>query len=151
MEFEHLVQVNDLDRHDITDLSRGQLWQGLLARAHEPDQFIVGLDHFELLEVREDYLMRRLYLPGLTVEDEVWLSHQEQVQYRIRPSADTPGGSLTMRIEEPQPGALFVRFCYATEHHLQADDSIPYDEFVRQAYIAADVDTIRLIRERFAG
>jgi hypothetical protein len=151
MEFEHLVQVNDLNRPDIASLSRGQLWQGLLARAHEPDQFVVGLEQFELLEVREDYLMRRLHLPGLTIEDEVWLSHQDQVHYRIRPSADTPGGTLTMRIEEPSPGALFVRFSYYTEHHVESDDGIPYDEFVRQAYIAADVDTIRLIRERFSS
>jgi hypothetical protein len=61
---------------------------------------------------------------------------------------EIPASDLHMTIEEPQPGALFVRFDY--DDH--AGDSVSteeafYNEFRRSAYLEADIDTIRVIRQ----
>ena len=54
---------------------------------------------------------------------------------------------MTMRIEEPQPDAFFVRFDYE-EGSPEAGGSMEelYNEFRRSAYYEADLNTIRTIR-----
>jgi hypothetical protein len=58
---------------------------------------------------------------------------------------------MRMRIEEPEPEALFVRFEYDID---QAGDpggeEAFYNEFRRSAYQEADIDTIAVIREMAA-
>lgn len=39
LEFEHIIQVNDLTEDDLPVLTRTQLWEGLLLRARRPDTF----------------------------------------------------------------------------------------------------------------
>lgn len=146
MQFEHIVQVNDLAKSELPVLSRSQLWNGLVCRAREPDKFLVGLDHYQLLKEENNYLQRCLELPGLTVNDEVWLTPESRIEYRITPTDQVPGGSLIMEIEEPEPHALFVRFRYCSKHLDEMDEALPYDLFVQQAYVATDIDTIRIIR-----
>ena len=151
MQFEHLVQVNDRTLVDLPVLDRLQLWEGLVCRAREPQYFVVGLERFEILVDDGDRLHRRLYLPGLVVEDEVVLKAPDSAHYSIKPSAEVAGGSLDMTIEEPEPGSLFVRFAYCTRYLQPLGDELPYDAFVKQAYIAMDVETIATIRDRFGA
>ncbi len=151
MQFEHLVQVNDRTLVDLPVLDRLQLWEGLVCRAREPQYFVVGLERFEILVDDGDRLHRSLYLPGLVVEDEVVLKAPDSAHYSIKPSAEVAGGSLDMTIEEPEPGSLFVRFAYCTRYLQPLGDELPYDAFVKQAYIAMDVETIATIRDRFGA
>ena len=53
-----------------------------------------------------------------------------------------------MTIEEPSPGALFVRFEY-DDHagDIESTEEAFYNEFRRSAYLEADIDTIRMIRQ----
>lgn len=146
MQYEHIVQVNDLAKSDLPQLTRTQLWNGLVCRAREPDKFLVGLEHYRILEDQGDYLKRCLELPGLTVNDEVWLTLESRIEFKITPTENTPGGSLVMQIEEPEPQALFVRFSYCSLHLQDMDESLPYDLFVQQAYVAMDIETIQIIR-----
>ncbi|MCH8498640.1 MAG: DUF1857 family protein [Marinobacter sp.] len=148
MEFEHIVQVNDPDNPAIARMSRQQLWQGLVLRATSPDLFVIGLEDFSLEWLGERRLKRSLALPGVRVEDEVTLHDHDVVHYEITPTPSIAGGSLTMKIEEPEPGALFVRFTYCARYLERIGDGLPYDLFVQQAYIAADIDTIRIIRNQ---
>jgi hypothetical protein len=71
----------------------------------------------------------------------------KQVRYEIEAAEHTPSATLVMTIEEPAPGQLFVRFEYET---LQGCATVPVDEFysslAKQAYVEADIDTIRTIR-----
>ncbi|MBK9243241.1 MAG: DUF1857 family protein [Burkholderiales bacterium] len=43
MRFEHLVQINDPLQPLLTEVSREQLWRGLLRRAEQPTEFVLGL------------------------------------------------------------------------------------------------------------
>jgi len=59
-----------------------------------------------------------------------------------------PTSDLTMTIEEPPPGALFVRFEYNDHNPAQeTEEESFYNDFRREAYKEADIDTIRMIRQ----
>ena len=61
---------------------------------------------------------------------------------------DIPASDLRMSIEEPQPGALFVRFEYDDhQDETESEEAAFYNEFRRSAYLEADIDTIRIIRQ----
>jgi hypothetical protein len=70
--------------------------------------------------------------------------------FRPKAQGEILASSLVMRIEEPEPGndALFVRFAYDDGADAQADAANEmYNDFKRSAYVEADIDTVRIIRE----
>lgn len=151
MQFEHVVQVNDLADATIPVLTKKQLWDGLVLRATEPQHFVIGLGEFELEWLDDRQLKRSLELPGIVVADIVTFDDEFRVHYEIVPTAEMPGGSLTMTIEEPEEQSLFVRFTYCARYVNDIGSELPYDLFVQQAYIAGDIDTIHVIRDRIAA
>ncbi len=148
MQFEHVVQVNDLTDQSIANLTRKELWDGLVSRATSPEHYVIGLGEYSLDWQDDERLKRSLELPGLMVEDLVTFEEEESVHYEILPTATVPGGNLTMTIEEPEPESLFVRFSYCASYVDNIGEELPYDLFVQQAYVAADIDTIQIIRNR---
>jgi len=147
MQFEHLVQVNELSDSSILKLSRKQLWQGLLGRARQPDLFLEALEGFSLLEDTGAYIRRELNFPNLIVNDEVWLVDLQEIRITITPTEQVAGGDLSIKIEEPEPEALFVRFSYTTPPAPGATDNGEYDQYIQQAYMQTDIGTVRMIRE----
>jgi hypothetical protein len=147
MQFSHLIQINDPFNPLIDPLSREQLWRGLVLRAENPMLFVLALDGFDIVERGADMLVRELRFGSLTLRDRVSFEPMKQVRYEIEAACDSPAATLVMTIEEPEPEQLFVRFDYET---LPGDTAAPIDEFysgfARQAYVAADIDTISTIR-----
>lgn len=146
MQFQHLVEINDPLNPLIDTLSRDQLWRGLVLRAEVPKLFIPWLDECDLLDREGNVLSRVLRYNALLIHDHVTFTPQETVHYAVPAQEDIPASSLVVTIEEPQPGALFVRFEYDSA---QSDDNMDafYNEFRRSAYQEADIDTIRIIRQ----
>ena len=147
MKFRHLIQINDPFNPLIDPLSREQLWRGLVLRAENPLLFVLALDRFEIVERGENTLSRVLHFGGLRLRDSVRFSPMNQVRYEIEAAGESPAASLVMTIEEPEPGQLFVRFDYET---MRDGGSAPleelYSDFAKQAYVAADIDTVSTIR-----
>jgi len=147
MRFSHLIQINDPLNPLIEPLSREQLWRGLVLRAENPLLFVLALDTFEIVRVGDNSLARELHFGRLTLRDRVDFEPMHKVRYEIEASNDSPAATLVMTIEEPEANQLFVRFEYET---LRSDAAAPLDEFyssfARQAYVAADIDTISAIR-----
>ena len=147
MKFSHLIQINDPFNPLVEPLSREQLWRGLVLRAENPLLFVLALDRFEIVERGENTLVRVLHFGNLKLRDRVSFSPMQQVRYEIEAAADSPAATLTMAIEEPEPGQLFVRFDYETG---QGGAIEPLDEVysspAKRAYVEADIDTIRTIR-----
>lgn len=143
MRFEHLVEVNDLGDAAVAVLTRDQLWRGLVLRAEEPALFVPGLTEATILARTESGLSRALRYGQTLVLDEVHFVERERVRVEVPEQGDIPRSSLTMSIEEPRPGALFVRFVYDDE---RAPDDPAIDALRRAAYEDADVDTVGIIR-----
>lgn len=148
MNFEHLIEINADPLPGVAPMTRAQLWQGLVIRAEKPQLTVFGLDACDILERGEGYLRREQHFGPLRVRDTVSFVALQSVIYETEPGENLPAGRLAMRIEEPAPGRLFVRFTYAD---LGAPPEVPvdaaYGEYVKQAYVQADIDTVTTIRE----
>lgn len=148
MKFAHLIEINDPLNPLIDPLTRAQLWRGLMLRATEPKSFVPQLDRCTLLEQSGLHLVRELQYGELIVRDKVRFVPQQQVIYEVPAQQGMPQSRLTVTIEEPEAGVLFVRFEYENEASVADDEAnAMYDEFRRSAYEESDIDTIRTIRE----
>ena len=147
MNFEHLIQINDPENPLVESLNRDQLWQGLLHRVENPIPFLPGLEAFTILERQAGELLRELDFGPAVIQDRVTLLDMHWVRFDIVPSEVHAGGGLTIAIEEPEPGFLFLRFTYQTT--LASDpnsEDRAYIEYVKSAYHQSDIDCVRIIR-----
>lgn len=139
--------MNDLGNPAVADLTREELWFGLLYRAEDPVVFLPGLDACAILSRGERELVRELSFGPTLVRDRVTFEPLEWMCFEIEPSIRHAGGSLTIRIEEPEPRALFLRFHYRTTlAEGSVSDGIAVAEYVKSAYEDSDIETVRLIR-----
>ncbi|MGE5339706.1 MAG: SRPBCC family protein [Gemmatimonadota bacterium] len=151
MRFEHLVQVNDPLMPLLPQLTREQLWQGLVLRAEQPMQFVLGLSgceiHSRSKDADETTLARTLDFGSFAVHDRVVLTPRQRSQTRTDAGPTWPRSRLTITIEEPQPEQLFLRFLYEFEGPDETGQmAAETDELRRQAYRSADLDTVARIR-----
>ena len=147
MQFEHLVEINDRSNPAIVDLTREELWFGLLYRAEDPAVFLPGLEKCEIVSRGENELVRDLDFGATVVRDRVTFLPMESMCFETAPNAEHAGGTLTIRIEEPQPGSLFLRFCYRTTlAEGELSEGVPVAAYVKSAYEDSDIETVRLIR-----
>lgn len=148
MRFEHLVEINDPGNPALEPMTAGQLWQGLVLRAESPEQFILGLDRAEVTSRGDGWMERVLHFGETRIRDRVVFESPRQVRYETAATAEHAGGTLTMVVETPGPGALLLRFVYETTMPaVDASGDDRYAEIVKSAYHEADLDTVRKIRE----
>lgn len=143
MQFEHLVEVNDFNNGFVPHLTRAQLWKGLLRRIEEPHLFLEGVESVEVSKKSETQWLRQMQLGILDVEEEITLVPLEKIICQATKNEAHGGGSLVITIEEPEQNSLFVRFAYHTEH-FDLEDPL-FEDFIKQAYLQTDIDTIRKI------
>ena len=155
MKFEHLVQINDPTLPHVAFLSREQVWLGLVARAWKPTQFILGLEDAQVTEKKRQgnttILHRTLNYGPFQIQDTVELSDETRSETKIQANIYCGPSSMSITIEEPEKDLLWLRFKYhiqdlETDAASDASQS-QIDEARRQAYHAADIDTVKLIRE----
>jgi hypothetical protein len=147
MNFEHLVAVNDPGLPFLVPLSRSQVWAGLMHRVEDARPFLPGLDACEIVGRGIGWVDRRLHFGQAIVADRATYLAEEWVVFATAASGAHGGGELTIRIEEPEPGRLFLRFSYRMIHALGAEvENAAYEGFLRQAYEAADIETVQVIR-----
>jgi hypothetical protein len=152
MKFEHLIEINDPLNPLIDTLTREQLWRGLVLRADSPKLFVPHLDECTIDQRTSGSFRRSLRYGELVVVDRVVLTPLEQVRYEVHQQGEISASSLTMTIEAPSEHSLFVRFKYDDGHDAATDAAnAMYDEFKRSAYLEADIDTIRIVRELAAA
>ena len=147
MNFEHLVIINEPDNPLVSDLTREELWFGLLCRAENPRPFLPGLESCTIVERHDNLLVRDLCFGEVVIRDRVLLQPMEAVTFQSDRTDHHAGGSLMIRIEEPEPERLVLRFRYDTTlAERTGDPDGPYAEFVKSAYHESDLDTVRVIR-----
>lgn len=148
MKFTHLLEINLPGNPLLAPLTREQLWRGLVLRAEQPTLFLLGLDTCEITGREPGGLSRTLRFGPLVVHDQVRFAPLDKVHYHVPQQDQIPTSDLTMTIEEPEPGALSVRFEYDDHNPAQeTEEESFYNDFRREAYKEADIDTIRVIRQ----
>lgn len=152
MNFEHLIAINEPGNPLLVSLTRSEIWSGLLHRVDNPLPFLPGLEKCTVLENTEAGILRRLDFGQAAIHDRVTLAAEEWVCFTIQPSDNHAGGSLTIRIEEPEPGHLFLRFAYQTTLGNSGNaEERAYIDYVKSAYHQSDIDCVRIIRTLAAG
>lgn len=148
LEFEHLVQVNDPADERFSDLTRAQLWQGLVLRARFPQKFNQGLDcQSEALENNE--FLRTIAAGESNFLERVKLTPEKEIHTQTVPGEgegeDPLHAESRTTIEEPEQGYLFVRFRYRREL-VDNSEQVDIAEHLKSAYVQVDRDAIAMIR-----
>jgi len=152
MHFEHIVEINDFDNPLTVVLDRAQVWAGLMHRVEDARPFVPGLDYCRIVARGEEFVERELRFGAVTLRDHVHFAENDWVCFDTVATESHGGGRLTIRIEEPEPLRLFLRFTYETAFARGAEaEDAAYADFLRQAYEAADIDTVHTIRMLTAG
>jgi hypothetical protein len=152
MRFEHLVQINDPLQPLLTEVSRAQLWRGLVRRAERPTEFVLGLLGATIDERIDEpgafVLVRTLDFGSFTVRDRVRLAADSVSVTEVEAGPSYPASRLTIRIEEPAAGSLYLRFTYEAD---EGPGGGGLDAVARQlreqAYRSADIDTVWRVRD----
>jgi hypothetical protein len=146
LEFEHIVQVNDLlDRVNIS-LRRRELWDGLLLRARRPDRFNDALI-CESSEIVDNRFERRTEAGDQVFTEIVTLKPEESIITKSSWEVDANSNhaeSLT-QIEEPEPNFLFVRFRYKRDIP-EGSSGVDIGQYLKSAYVQLDSEAISKIR-----
>lgn len=144
LEFEHIIQVNDLTDSDISVLSRDQLWEGLMLRARRPDKFVPGLTvHTE--DLASDEFERTIDVGQSRFLERVVVYPEGKIHTETLEDIDQIHAESVTQIEEPEAGFLFVRFSYKRDLEVE-DDGVDVGEHLKSAYLQTDRDAIALIR-----
>lgn len=156
MKFEHLVQINDPSLPGVDWLTRQQLWLGLVARAWKPTRFILGLDDAQVIQTGQNgnitTLARVLNYGAFQIADTMELHEEDRTETHIAANQFCGDSTLIISIEEPDQGELWLRFQYQVSDAPGTADvpdapSHDVNEIRKQAYRAADIDTVKMIRE----
>lgn len=142
---EHLVRINDPTLAGTHWLTRAQLWNGLRHTVLMPQTMDPSIDHVNVREVSASVVIREIYRGASVAADEVTFQAEHSMTICADASGQFCGSSLTIRIEEPAPEMLFVRFVYelvgAEEDRTEEEDNAR-----RSAYQASDIERVREAR-----
>lgn len=145
---EHIVRINDPANLAGAWLTRAQLWAGLQHTVFAPELLDESIDSASIEEIVPGRLRRQIRRGRCATHDEVELVPNELLQIRADAAGAFAGSTLTIRIEEPAPEMLFVRFTYDVCGLEELRDE-QEDTARCSAYRTSDIARIRQVR-RFA-
>jgi hypothetical protein len=143
---EHLVRINDPANVIGRWLTREQLWEGLRQTVLAPQSIDASIDCATVRETEPNRLERQIRRGRATMADWVELKKDECLTIHADRASIFAGSTLTIQIEEPAPGMLFVRFTYEL-HGLEDDRTDEEDQARRSAYQQSDIERVRQARK----
>lgn len=144
LEFEHIVQVNDLEQTELAVITRNQLWQGLVMRARNPGKFNAALQ-CSSDQVSDNEFVRTIDVGEVSFRERVVLEPETRIHTQSIPDPEQIQSQSIACIEEPVADYLFVRFSYKRELE-DKDDRVALGEHLKAAYVQVDRDAIAMIR-----
>jgi hypothetical protein len=147
---EHIVRINDVTIPMSAWLTREQLWIGLAATMREPGTHDESIDACTIISRTADALELRIARGHATVLQTI--THRPPNAIRVDSQCEASGESATLEIliEEPAPGALFVRFAFELPDSA-SEDSAEEGNARRAAYEAYARDIVRSARRLASG
>jgi hypothetical protein len=151
MRFEHIIQVNDLLNPLVDPLSREQIWEGLLESIEKPTRFLPGLDEARIVLRGDTTFKRELRFGHAVIHDTVRITPGCRLVVSSVPTAQVPGLTRTVTIEEPIAGEYCVRFRYERSPQGHEPLAPAFARVLEQAWLQADIDLIAQIRRDTAA
>jgi hypothetical protein len=130
-------------------MDRDELWRGLMRRVEAPQDFELGPDRCEVSAGADaSERCRRIHFGSLRFDDRVRIEPQQRLVFTTAPREGTATVGLTIGIEEPAPGALFLRFVYEVEEPPGGADieQRALQRYREQAWLEMDRDMLRTLR-----
>ena len=146
---EHLVRINDAGIDQSLWLTRRQLWNGLRHTVLAPQAMDNTIEAADIRETSPDVYSREIRRGTIIASDEATLVTDQSLRICADVRSEFCGSSLTIRIEEPAPQMLFVRFIYEV---VGIGERCEEEDIARRsAYRASDIERIREARRHAAG
>ena len=146
---EHIIRVV---APEVSSLSRCALWHGMVEYAKHPEHFYEEIakseifnEHMNDAGEREFIRRVRFHANNLMFEERVTLNEKTGVCCcYFSGDATRPASDFTMKLEEPEPGSLFVRFIYNEDRApaLPVQHAAILTALRKQAYEAKDRQVI---------
>jgi hypothetical protein len=148
MHFVHVIEINDPRRPLLGGLSHEQVWRGLVHRVERPLAFLPQLSGCLIVKHGATDVARDLDFGAFTVRDSVRLEPMQQITVDTEAAPHVPAGRLVIAIEVRGTDHLQLRFTYDVNRKRSADVEMEaqYDQFVQSAYVRADIDSVKIIR-----
>src|SRR3989338_1391195 len=149
MRFEHLIEVNgpaESLQLVAPTFTREQLWQGLLLRVQEPQRFPMGPASCTWRGTDPGVYARTVVFGPLILNDVVVTQPHAELVFTPEAHGDPSPIRLSIRIEEPQPGQMLLRFLYEALAE-QSDEERYYNDYRHNAWLHNDRDMVRTLRQ----
>lgn len=144
LDFQHIIQVNDLADTNGLVINRNQLWQGLVLRARQPQKFNDALQCV-CSAIKDNQFTRRITAGEASFEEKVMLTPETEIQTSTVAGLNQIFARSIALIEEPEPNSLFVRFRY--QRNLEVgDQQVQVAEYLKSAYVQLDREAVAMIR-----
>lgn len=150
MRYEHLLQVTDPQNPAVPPMARDELWRGLMRRVETPQDFELGPDRCEVRPgASANERRRRIHFGSLNFQDHVRIEPLQQIVFSPEPREGTATVGLAITVEEPTPGALFLRFVYDVEEPPGGAtiEDRALQRYREQAWLEMDRDMLRALRQ----
>lgn len=143
--FEHIIRIGG------PGIDREGVGEELLEYARHPERYVPGLSKTTIDEESVDgnrTTLRRTTRFGTdyVFRETVTIERNEVLEIATAAGSNHPASRHTVRIEEPEAGALFLRFIYDQDTTAEADPRV--DALRRDAYAAKDQDVVGRMLER---
>jgi len=149
MRYEHLLQVTAPGDPAVPPMNRDELWRGLMRRVESPQDFELGPDRCEVAGGADaSERRRRIHFGSLRFDDHVRIEPAQRIVFATAPREGTATVGLTITVEEPSLGALFLRFVYEVEEPpggANIEDRA-LQRYREQAWLEMDRDMLRTLR-----
>lgn len=148
MRFEHLIEINSPDPvlgATMSTFTRAQLWRGLLQRVMAPQRFPNGPEGCDWREPAPGVIERTLRFGPHTLKDRVQLQVEDSLVFTPEAHGETAPIRLTIRIEEPQPRQMVLRFVYEALAE-QTPEEAYYNDYRHNAWLHNDRDMVTTLR-----
>lgn len=146
-ELSRTVPVNEPGT-DHPELTRSDVWKGLVMKAENALPYVAAMTHCEVLERGENELIREIEFKGERAKERVTLEPERKVQFD-RLTGRTMG-TIQNHIEEDENGELTLRFNFALEVEgipPDSEEEQAYADEMKDAYLGAVAATLGAIRQ----
>lgn len=148
IELSHSVLVNDPADPEPPVLTRDDVWEGLVMKAENALPFVPKMDKCEVVEQRENFILRDIRFGGDDLREAVTLTPKRKVEFRRVEGRVL--GLITNEILEDTKGELELKFSFALEIEgvkPGSREERDYEENMRGAYMGAVGATLGAIRK----